>query len=619
MAEMWDLVLATLPGVQAFIAESRTTADLHAGSRLVSQLTDAMRAVARDRGRVVLPAEEAGGAEDAGNAGAPPSPAPSKTDSVGLPNRVVALVPPGTGRQVATDMADAVRTSWKAMVDRLPAAVRARDAETPGFPSVRWVVVPEATEATYARAWAQAGIAMDARRRTRDFPGYRAAGRPVCTLSARWASSGRDRRTGEELSTVAHVKRAFRSGRGFPSTLSLASADYREKIIAAAETRPALREAVAGLRKAYEDLTSDHPALRGSSDLPGLGAAENAGPDMAWLAAVEGAWVYPGTWEPTSLARDHGLPAAPDSEACRRGERSADDLRRAAQNAGIPPPTSYLAVIAQDADRMGEAMSNPPPGAPDLLRWHGQVSRMLVAAARREVRAVETEAGLLGRAVYAGGDDLLCFTPASSALTAARTLNEVFTALAQPLLPEVTASTAVVYFHAGTALQTVVRTAHGLLDDAKQNGRPGFGAAVLRRGGERARVILPWEPPAPDAGTDARQPSVALLADLAEAYASGLSPRLASSLERDRVALASLPPRWRDREIRRLMGRHGGADEIAGTLAVLGANDEGRVHEHAPAGRALAAVGGGATDLALVAHFIAAEARPDRSDAGRES
>ena len=38
-----DLVIATIPGVQQFITDSRSTADAHAASRIVSELTAAMR------------------------------------------------------------------------------------------------------------------------------------------------------------------------------------------------------------------------------------------------------------------------------------------------------------------------------------------------------------------------------------------------------------------------------------------------------------------------------------------------------------------------------------------------------------------------------------------------
>ncbi len=607
MAKFYDLVLVTLPGVQGFLVESRTTADLHSASRIISQLTAAMRAVAQTHGKIVFPSLPAGStaAEPSGV-----SAEPHRDASAGLPNRVVVLVTADAGEDVASAMAEAAQGAWRAMLARLPSRLRNNDSDTPGFPEVHWVVIPGTTESTYAEQWKQAVSALVARKRTRTFPPYQTQSRPVCTLSARWASAGADQRSGEQLSVVAHVKRSYRqvTGEGFPSTLSLASADYRDRVIARAVDDEAVCGATNALKEAVARLTTEYPEIRrGSSDLPGL-RAKSPSAVLRWLSDVEGAWCYPDVWDPPSLRRDHKLGALPDHDVCEHGRGAAHRLIKAASEAGIRPPTSYLAAIAQDADRMGVAMSHPPGGTTNVTDWHGLVSAALVDVGQEQIATAESP-GFLGRAVYAGGDDLLCFVPVSSALTAATVLNDVFIRRMHEYLPTVTASTAVTFFHATTPLQFVVRSTQELLADAKRRGRPGVGVAVLRRGGERARMVLPWAQTLP--GIDGRPTTLSLLSALTDAYTRGLSPRLAARLEGDRDALASLPADWRAREIRRLMGRHNASDEVTALLAALtevepGACPTDRFHDrHGQA--ATAETPNAATDLALVARFVAAE------------
>src|SRR4051794_30050658 len=109
-----DLVVAAIPGVQKFVAESRRTADLFASSEIVSQLAVALVDAAGPD--LVLP-----GASNMGR---------------GIPNRVVAFAPEGGGADLARRMQDAVRVRWA----KVRAAAQA--LEPPGFPVVQWVVVP---------------------------------------------------------------------------------------------------------------------------------------------------------------------------------------------------------------------------------------------------------------------------------------------------------------------------------------------------------------------------------------------------------------------------------------------------------------------------------------------
>jgi CRISPR-associated protein Cmr2 len=323
------------------------------------------------------------------------------------------------------------------------------------------------------------------------------------------------------------------------------------------------------------------------------GIPASADEDLAWLRSAEGAWCVPSTWDPAGLRAGNDLDHPLDEDYVHLARLMAGDLSRAARDKDVVPLTSYLAVIAQDADHMGERLAEFPDGVAPVT-WHQGVSAALVSAARSQRAAIE-RAGSYGRVIYAGGDDLLALSPVATALTCAREANAAFREAVSGQLPEATASAAVVYFHASWPLQSAIAAARALLDDAKArfSNRHGLGIAVLRRGGERSRLIVPWLDP-----DDPRMPMLDHVQALAESMAgtqSGLSARLASELERDRQALASLDPEWVTRELLRRSSRHGGSEGAERALLALS-------YENPRGGRELPG------EAVLVASFLAGEA-----------
>nr|WP_147449627.1 hypothetical protein [Actinomadura pelletieri] len=146
--------------------------------------------------------------------------------------------------------------------------------------------------------------------------------------------------------------------------------------------------------------------------------------------------------------------------------------------------------------------------------------------------------------------------PARTALAAVRHVNGLFgddEELRGLLRRRQSASSAVVFFHASWPLRSAVDTVHGLLAEAKERERPGLGVAVLNRGGERTRVVLPWW----DVTAFPEVPTVSHLEALAADLAGSLSGRLAAGLEADRVGLAELDREWRSRELARRAVRQG--------------------------------------------------------------
>jgi hypothetical protein len=262
-----DLVVVSISSVQRFIAESRTTSDLRSASEIISRLAEEAAVVCgRVNGaRVVFPGAEAGG--PAGEA-------------VGAPNRVVALVPAGAGPSVARDAADAVRALWAGWVRQL----FGREIATTGMPSVQWVCAPAAL-GDYAAQWAKAQAGLVARRRVRDFWLEPVFERRLCSLSPRWPAEeqppgGTPEFQRDTLSAAGWVKRRWRSlagdgnRPGFPSTSSVASALFRQRVLERLG-EPPVRAAVERLRAAVTLL--DVPAEAPIRGLAGVGGPLGSG------------------------------------------------------------------------------------------------------------------------------------------------------------------------------------------------------------------------------------------------------------------------------------------------------------------------------------------------------
>lgn len=551
-----DLVVIALSGVQRYIAESRSTADLNAASSIVARLATHAAGFCAGRGRVVFPSTTSG--------------------SVDGPNRIVVLTDPGEGASIAEEAAAAVRSQWSTWVEE----VLGRPADTPGMPSVQWVVAP-ANLGDYATRWAAAGRTMGARRRVRDFDSVSASGgaesrRKLCALSPRWLAediqpAGLRRHERDTLSAANWVKRRWSTVVNddhvarFPSTPSIASAPYRGRLLERLGD-DAVREAGARLRAAATSIGRFREVpVRGLPDPAG------ADPDLGdWVRRSAGPWVYPDAWQPEVVLRELRArqPDATVLDLCRRGAKAARDLaallREPHEREG---PTSYLALVLQDIDRLGKFLSGTTRAEDGTTRLaveadvHDGISRTLVQLGKDQRRTAETDE-LLGVPVYAGGDDLLTFMPAVKALAAARMLRE----LKPKTLP--TVSTAVVFFHRHSSLRRALGEARTLLHECKAalGSRHVLGVTYLRRSGSREVSMQPWQQP----GASADRSAATLFGVFGGTARAQLSPALVTDLERAKVELSTLPDELYRAELARLVVRHGGCPEDADLLADLG-------------------------------------------------
>jgi hypothetical protein len=565
-----DLLVIALPGVQRFVAESRSTADVRAASEIVARLADHAAQLCRDAcqaigGEMVFPSESASGA-------ATPT----------TPNRIVARLPAGSGPQVGLDVQQSVKTIWAEWVGQaLGRAHAGGGPETPGMPNVQWVCVPSAT-GDYRAQWQQAHDVLAARRRVRDFefserPDWKA--RKLCSLSPRWpaedAPQGLAAHEQATLSAGNWVKRRWdnigagsgttvrETGRGFPSTSSIASAPFRQAVLSHFDDS-GVRAAVGDLMRAARKITKVRETAVSGLKIPAADPGD-------WLATSGGPWVYPGQWQAEALAKETDRQAAEIEPAIGPGAEATGRLQKIMKDVyDVPAPAAYLAVIAQDLDSMGRFLSGQSPNAAGVeldvtAAEHRRVSGELRQLADLQRDALANNPALLAVPVYAGGDDLLFFTPAATALVAVRACHEKI----PPALP--TASTAVLFFHFQAGLQTAMSRARLLLEDAKSHVTDKHALAVgyMRRSGVAEFSIQPWT------GRDG-----ASAPDSFTMFAAGhehpLSPRLVADLERDADELGRLSrrePRVYEAELARLVRRHTGGDPQTARSAAADAAD----------------------------------------------
>ncbi|WP_157495474.1 type III-B CRISPR-associated protein Cas10/Cmr2 [Kutzneria sp. 744] len=585
-----DLVLIAIGGVQKFIAESRSTADVAGASLTVQELA---RTVART-------VESALGDQPSPAGLVVPEPTAIGTD--GVTSRIVFVAEHQQGPPIAMQAADAVADAWRNRLARVfRGAVEA--PTTPGFPDVCWVCVsgPLDTDADYRQLWDAGRAALLQRRRSRIFTHTTVRNQTLCPQSPQFAAvstppvdaRSHEKDRGEMLSAASWLKRLAartQTQDGFPSTAAIASASYRRALITTTGIQADLAVPVRELARAAA-------ATGGAVNEPEL--AQTEVPDtLRPLAAGLGAWVHPDAWDLHTLRRENPRVSAQTVTA---GYQAATRIHALAVAAGAPALTSYYAIVVQDMDKLGTALGR-------LGRDEQQAaSRALLELGHAERATVQ---GRDGFTVYAGGDDLLAFCPAAQALALAEDLRRLI-AHTLPRTPlaargpggaEVTASTAVVYAHMSSPLGEAMATAREAIEQAKHSGRDAVAVVARRRGGERARTVQPWH--IDRSGREGDGNAAQLLRAITPS-AEEFSPGFASDLERDRrglVELAEHAPAVLLKELTRLIARHGTPNERAGQRARA-------MHWLAIRERHRATAGFDPLPSALLARFLAQECR----------
>jgi len=167
-------------------------------------------------------------------------------------------------------------------------------------------------------------------------------------------------------------------------------------------------------------------------------------------------------------------------------------------------PPAYYAILMLDGDRMGDHLK----GRSKIIR----VSQALANFALEKVGPILKKHN--GTLVYAGGDDVLAFVPATLGLACAMELNQAYR---QALGGKFTLSGGMAIVHYKEDLRFALAKAREAEKAAKNAGRDAFGFAFVRRSGEHAAAVCPWN-------------EIPLVQELVEAFENECSDRWAYRL-----------------------------------------------------------------------------------------
>ncbi len=500
---MSSLVAFHIGPVQGFIAAARRTQDLWIGSWLLSFLT--REAIA-----------EFVSLDPSASLVAPSAPPKELSAVADTPNHFVIELE----HEDASEIANKVETEVRARFDKIAWIVRERFLSAPracvsddlwrrqiaSALEVFWVTLPATSTSRRDIAYS----ALAARKMLRDFdasvePGLKCS---QCGLrqelsaltdrvSARkwWRSlleSGkgqglRVRPDGNErLCAVCFVKRAAigaealpglcREHGAFPSTSSVASAHWVADVLAFNDTAARLNDYIECL---------DLLGIKASATL--ARAVPRLGMDHASKAALQ----YDGDlFYAETLATDRLKDEYPDSNMILAAD-AADQLRQvysACKKHRLPrgQPDRYYAVLAMDGDHMGAFFA----------KADDEQARSMSAAVATFAHtiAIEIVDSHYGRAVYAGGDDLLALLPMADALPCADELATRFRLAVEGIsMPEGVAlpsvSVGIALAHHTSPFQVAIEAARMAESSAKKRyNRAAVCVHVLKRSGEEVRV-----------------------------------------------------------------------------------------------------------------------------------
>lgn len=516
----WLIVLAFGP-VQDFIAAARRSQDLWCGSWLVSEMAKAAARYLRQAGAdLIFPAPENDGDLEPGS-------------EFNVANKIQALIPAGLNpAKLAAAAQQAARDRFNALAEaaREGLAVRAEvwDRQVGDYVEsfAAWVpwaegqsdygqAVSQANgpdrrgaepvrQSGYGQAVSQANRLLAARKATRDFrPGARTAGEapgyglPKSSLDGRRetvlpAGLGLSLKRrlalspGEQLDRAGLVKRLAGRPEQFTPFPRLAAQPWLAGLP---------EEVLESPRRAYEPLVGLGLATR---------VAGRAGLYQAF--PYDGELLYPFRLEAARRkAEKEGAEAAEQNDKD-RAEVSLEalaQLRRAAapvwKKFGEPCP--YAAVLLADGDHMGALLEKAP--SPEA---HREISQALSRFARAVPDIIRSYAG---RAVYAGGDDVLAFLPLPQALEAAEALRRSFAeALRQtceqhfqdiPAAQQPTLSVGLALGHLGEplgALRRLAKEAEKLAkgdDEPESRRRNALGLILRIRSGGSIKLRRRWD------------------------------------------------------------------------------------------------------------------------------
>lgn len=397
------IFMMSIGPVQAFIAEARRTADLYAGSAILSAVSAAAARTLTPHTLIF------------------PHPDTINESSEGTPNKLVAILTlPKTenvGQEISTiaqKAQEAALQEWDQLADKAIKHLGVSDTafnqiwerQKNGLLEFYWVARP--IDDGYIAAYEKANEDLDARKRARLFTQAAEAGvkdslsgerQALHTqkLNARefWrelrqkdAQLARSVKENELLDTIAAIKRFGVNSANYPSVSSIASADFMHHLTA--EDRGALEDTIAAASQKFYPV---YPPNKQSG------------------FRYDGDLLYTETYKPNRLKASYG-------EITSDVEPIVQTLKHLYKKTGSRP-SPYYAILVMDGDKMGKHLSFC-----QSEEEHTDLSATLATFAAGTRKIINDHYGSL---VYAGGDDVLAFLPLRTAVDAATAINRSYT------------------------------------------------------------------------------------------------------------------------------------------------------------------------------------------------
>lgn len=493
--------------VQGFIAQARRTADLWGGSMILSQLAGAAAVeICKELGPWAFAFPSMRGQPAIAEwllANKICQPFSEEIRHIAaLPNRFSVLVP-GAGIYALTlALEEAVNREWKVIVESAINYIQ----------KIHFEVVPEVIErqlrSQFNISWSAVKFEGDYKvineSAAKTFNAMR-SGRPFnqiiedgvkCSLCGErtslnnggeqdkklWIELGNVDKKGffrkstkkagaslERLCAVCLAKRAYPlrfsdgDAHSFPSTHEISLGNFRSLLAQVISDDTALQKKYDEFRKALIDADENNLL-----DEPALGSIQRSE-----VPAERG---INATWFLRELPDNNGL------------DEKREDFKEQLKLFKVKYPTGYYAILLMDGDRVGRLLTGE--GKKNVgLEYHSSFSSNLNAFALEDVpKAIASSGGYL---VYAGGDDVLAFLPASKVLTCCCTIAEYYRERMSRFdiddKNKATISAAILFPHALSPVGPLLNEAHRLLDEFAKHklGRDALAFRVMQRNGTR--------------------------------------------------------------------------------------------------------------------------------------
>lgn len=509
----------TIGPVQGFVAQARRTRDIWAGSYLLSYLAgSAMVAITKLNGTIEFPDVDNDPLIQAINKSSVPSNKDAPAARIGsLPNRFKATAE--DPKKAAEAAKAAIKDVWKKIEQEV---WKKFEEKTNGFVTdetekiwnrqikienqweIAWVVESEGDD----------GSLLDQRKNLRSHFAEEEHGEK-CTLCGerqalskgekdsrndvkKWWKDVADEFNGEKgfhflrdgrerLCAICTIKRIFpvkeitKAAIGwdvyhnYPSTAYMCAIDWLKVVLEKAKAGDGnVKKALEEFIEATNDAGVPYDEMDSINQIPWMSEFVQKHPQWKTVLQFRGDVFFP-----DSIKNKSDFPITVDDkrdEEIRNAlTAKLNDLTKAVGS----KPTPFYAVLLMDGDNMGKLLSSFP-------NEQGNISKALAAFTSKVENIVERQHH--GKLIYAGGDDVFAFLPLDTALNCAKELKmaymEAFKNMA-PNVPGASISAGIVYAHMNTALRSVVRDAHTLLDKTAKDklDRDAFAVRVWKRGG----------------------------------------------------------------------------------------------------------------------------------------